>query len=136
MGALKNVKHEVFIQEIIKGGSQRKAYHIAYPSSQKWKSESVDAKACTLFNNDKVQERYQELLKNSVDDAIMTSIERKKWLSSLIKDDCEKTDSKLKAIDILNKMSGDYVNKIEVSRPNDETIKEMEDYFANKKRNS
>ncbi len=133
---LKNVRQEAFIQEIVKGNSQRKAYRVAYPNSIKWKDEVVDSKASTLFNSGKVLERYQELLKKSEDDTIMSAVERKQWLSSIIKEELEKTDSKLKAIDILNKMDGEYINKVEVSRANDETIKEMDDYFANKKASS
>ena len=35
-----------------------------------------------------------------------------------------------------NKMDGDYVQKVEVTTPDDGTLKEMEKYFAGKKRNT
>lgn len=51
---------EVFVQELIKGKSQREAYRIAYPNC-KAKDKSVDEKASRLFNSDKVKSRYEGL---------------------------------------------------------------------------
>ncbi len=56
------VAQETFVAEIVKGHTQREAYHFAYPSSVKWKDKNVDSKACTLFKQAKIQARYQELL--------------------------------------------------------------------------
>ena len=66
-GGKLTANQEKFTQEIIKGKSQREAYYIAYPNSKKWKEESVDSKASTLFANVKVQKRYQHLLKKHQD---------------------------------------------------------------------
>jgi len=54
-------KQERFVQELIKGKSQREAYRIAYPSSKKWKDNVVDVKALELLKNGKVKVRYEEL---------------------------------------------------------------------------
>lgn len=56
---------EVYIAELIKGKSQRQAYLIAYPKSSKWKEKTVDERACRLFNADKIQARYKELLETT-----------------------------------------------------------------------
>ena len=48
-------KQEKFIQNIIKGMSQRQAYKQAY--NAKYSEKSIDEKASTLFNSEKVQER-------------------------------------------------------------------------------
>jgi len=53
---------EVFIQELLKGNTQRQAYLKAYPSKKKWKENSIDAAASTLFKNEKVRKRYEQLL--------------------------------------------------------------------------
>ena len=53
---------EIFIQELLKGNTQRQAYLKAYPSKKKWKETSLDASASTLFKNSRVQERYNEVL--------------------------------------------------------------------------
>lgn len=54
-------KQENYVQELLKGKSQRQAYLVAYPNSKKWKESVVDSKASTLFKNGKVKERFDEL---------------------------------------------------------------------------
>lgn len=72
-------KQEKFIQELIKGKSQREAYRIAYPTSKKWKDSAVDTQACILFKNSKVLERYDRiqgrLIKEAEDETIVTAKE-------------------------------------------------------------
>lgn len=53
-------KQEKFVQELIKGKSQREAYKAAY-ECEKWKDCNIDAQASRLFKNPKVRSRYQEL---------------------------------------------------------------------------
>lgn len=129
-----NVKQEKFIQNIINGMSQRQAYKDAYNAN--YSDKSIDEKASTLFNSEKVQERYKELLKELEDKAIMSARERMIWLSDVIngnikeivavqKTNCETGESemvetefpsqlktKLIALDTLNKMSGEYTTNI------------------------
>jgi phage terminase small subunit len=45
----------------------------------------------------------------------MSATERKEWLSRLIQDEGEETKDKLKAVDILNKMDGEYTEKVQVN---------------------
>ena len=70
-------KQERFIQELIKGKSQREAYKIAYTTSVKWLDKSVDEKASALMSNVKVQARYNlikdRLIKEAEDDCIITA---------------------------------------------------------------
>lgn len=108
-------KQEKFVKELIKGKTQRQAYYAAYPNSKKWKNENVDAKASNLFKIDKIKTRYQQLQKNANDKAIMSSIERKKWLTNILLKKDIRLNDKLKAIDILNKMDGEYITKIETT---------------------
>jgi phage terminase small subunit len=53
---------EIFIQELLKGNTQRQAYLKAYPSKKKWKESSLDTAASNLLKNDKVKTRYEQLL--------------------------------------------------------------------------
>lgn len=55
---------EIFIQELLKGNTQRQAYLKAYPSKKKWKESSLDTAASNLLKNDKVKTRYEQLLNN------------------------------------------------------------------------
>ena len=54
-------KQERYVQELIKGKSQREAFRIAYPSSISWKDNIVDINASKLFKNTKVSIRHEEL---------------------------------------------------------------------------
>lgn len=53
---------EIFVQELLKGNTQRQAYLKAYPSKKNWKESSLDSNASTLFKQVKVRQRYDELL--------------------------------------------------------------------------
>lgn len=119
-------KQERFVQNIISGMSQREAYKEAY-DAENMKDETIDKEASLLFNHPKIAERYRELINKLEDKAIMTATERMIWLTEVIKDiqkekvlvediEISKTadlNTKMKAMDILNKMSGEYVTKVE-----------------------
>ena len=62
-------KQERFVQELIKGKSQREAYRIAYPRSVKWKNSAVDQNASKLLKNAKVLPRYNELRDRLIQEA-------------------------------------------------------------------
>lgn len=118
MGKLKNLKHEKFIQNLVKGMSQRQAYKDAF--NVNYSDEAIDNNASKLFNRDEVQTRYNELLQELEDKSIMTAKERMKFLSDVINGKQKENNlreaylsDKMKAIDILNKMSGEYTTKIE-----------------------
>lgn len=112
MPVLENARHEKFVQCLISGMSQRKAYREAFKQSSKWKDSTVDVKASELFG--KVLVRYKELQEEAQDAAIMTRKERMVALSEIAKN-AEKEADMIKAIDTLNKMDGDYTSKVELS---------------------
>lgn len=120
-------KQEKFIQNIVSGMSQRQAYKEAY-NAENMKDETIDSEASILFNDQKVSKRYQELMEELQDKAIMTAKERMKWLSDVVRGNVKHISygsegqeyeneayisDKIKALDTLNKMSGEYVTKIE-----------------------
>ena len=43
----------------------------------------------------------------------MSAIERKEWLTKMIAEQSNNNNDRLKALDILNKMDGTYITKIE-----------------------
>jgi phage terminase small subunit len=67
-------KQEKFVQELLKGKTQREAYYIAYPKSKKWKPSAVDTQASILLSKEKVLERYQELNRKVIERAEQKSI--------------------------------------------------------------
>ena len=119
------MKQENFIQGIINGLTQRQAYKEAY--NAQYADKDIDSKASNLFNSDKIQARYNELLMKLEDESIMNAKDRMKYLTKIIKDEEKETaytmfgqeyqkkanfKIKLDAIDILNKMSGEYKTNI------------------------
>ena len=105
-------KQEQFVQNIIQGMSQADAYRSAYPN-QKMSDKSVWETASKLMTNPKVVSRLTELRNELAQPAIMSAQERLKWLTEVIKSDQESTSDKLRAADIMNKMQGEYVQKVE-----------------------
>lgn len=117
MPVLENARYEKFVQSLIAGMSQRKAYRAAFKQSSRWKDSTVDSKASDLLKNGdsgKVLERYNELQEQAQDEAIMTRKERMVTLSEIARSG-EKESDMIKAIDTLNKMDGDYTSKVELS---------------------
>ena len=115
MAELKNAKHEKFVQGLISGLSQRKAYREAFPASRKWKDNTVDSRASELAKNSEILGRLKELQQRSASEAVMSATKRKEWLTDLINDDGEETKDRLKALDILNKMDGEYTEKVQLN---------------------
>ncbi len=68
-----------------------------------------------MLENVGVKKYIEELSKKAQSKRIMSAIERKEWLTRLIYTPNQMIKDKLKAIDILNKMDGEYTEKVEVS---------------------
>ncbi|WP_265445080.1 terminase small subunit [Acetivibrio straminisolvens] len=83
-------KQEKFVQELIKGKSQREAYKAAY-NAKNMSNNSIDREACLLLKNPKVAQRYEELkskvIKRSEEKAIITAEEIIKEIADIAKDD-------------------------------------------------
>lgn len=79
-------KQEKFVEELIKGKSQREAYRTAYPNC-KSNDKTTDETASKLFAVPKVYTRYKELhdrlMERATQDAIMSAEEVLKELSIL-----------------------------------------------------
>ena len=128
-----NAKHEKFINNLVKGMSQRQAYKDAFPNSKKWKDATIDNNASKLFNKNEIMTRYKELMQKLEDEAIMTAQERMKWLTEvvkgiqmekqaiftdgdvIVKDVEANLSTKIKALDTLNKMDGQYITNHKIS---------------------
>ena len=89
-------KQEKFIMALINGMSQRQAYKFAYNTGN-MKDISIDSEACKLFKKDKVQIRYNQLIK-------------------------EKQQNILKNVSNIN---SDLLSKVEKYKDNNETVIEF-----------
>lgn len=105
-------KQEKFCLNIINGMSQADAYRDAYPGI-KMSNKTVWERASVLAKNSKVKARIDELRAEFAKPYIMTAQERLEWLTTVVKDDKQIIDVRLKASDQMNKMQGAYVQRIE-----------------------
>lgn len=103
-------KQELFIQEYIKTGN-------ATSSAIKAGYSKKTARAIGQENLTKpaLKKRIEELSQKIANNNIMTAKERQEYLTKLINSDDVKVSDKLKAVDILNKMTGEYTQKVEVN---------------------
>ena len=141
MPPLKNAKHEKYVQNLVKGMTQRIAYKDAFKVD--YADNAIDNRASELFNTGEVQGRYRELMEKIEKDTIMSAKDRMDWLSKVVYGDIKEEykmldkesgeyltlekeadiNTKIKAIDTLNKMSGEYIEKLKLSGDADEPFK-------------
>lgn len=68
-----------------------------------------------LLTNVDIKKHIKELQEKAKTSRIMTAIERREFLTEVIKNGNEKVQDRLKALDILNKMDGEYIEKMQLS---------------------
>ena len=110
-------KQEKFVQGIIEGMSQADAYRSAY-STKNMSDKTIWENASRLMADSKVQARVKELREQLTNELIMSAQKRLEWLTGVIQNKEESTSDKLKAIDLMNKMQGEYVQKVEAAVTN------------------
>ena len=103
-------RQELFIQEYIKTGN---ATHSAIAAGySKRTARSIGQRLLTYVD---IKEAIDRLSKNIAINNIMTAKECQEFLTSLILNNDVKVSDKLKAVDLLNKMTGEYIQKVEVN---------------------
>lgn len=134
-------KQEAFVQNIVKGMSQIDAYKNAY-NAEKMSDNAISREACLLLKTPKIAQRHAELGAKTVKETILTAQERMEFLSDIVNEkEKEKKaisiedgetkfvevpadlNTKIKAIDTINKMQGIYSLKVDGSI----NIKKLED---------
>lgn len=114
-------KQEVFVRKIVEGLTQADAYRFAY-SCKRMTDKTIWENASRLMADSKVQARVKELRDKINDEAIMSAQKRLEWLTKVIQNEEESTGDRLKAIDLMNKMQGEYVQKIAAEVQTETTI--------------
>ena len=87
------------------GNASRSAVQAGY--SEKFAGQNADK----LLKNTNIAEYIRELTEKAQDERIMTARERQAVLSDIARSGADQ--DRIRAIDTLNKMSGEYVTKIE-----------------------
>ena len=108
-------KQEAFIRGLLEGKSQAAAYREAYDAAG-MSDESVYKEASKLARRAQIRKRLDVLRKELEDAAIAGTRERLVLLTDIIRGDRTAAD-KLKAVDLMNKMTGAYNQKSESDLP-------------------
>lgn len=137
-------KREKFVQNIMKGMSQADAYRNAY-SAKGMSDNAIYKEASLLMKNPKITQRLEELTEKVAIPAVMSAQERLIYLSQIIKGEAKEKkmvvlrngtkeiefeadlSDKLKAIDLMNKMQGEYVQKVQASMSYEDNLKKVAD---------
>jgi Spy/CpxP family protein refolding chaperone len=80
--------------------------------------KTVNEKASLMKDKDKIRARIKELREQIDTPKIMSAQKRKEWLTEVINDPDIDINARLKASDQLNKMDGEYVQKVETEFKN------------------
>jgi hypothetical protein len=86
---------------------------------------AIYVNASKLASDAKVALRLSELREQLATPAIMSAQERLEWLTGIIKSDNESTDTKLKASDQMNKMQGEYNQRVTATITYEDRLREL-----------
>ena len=110
-------KQEKFVQSLIQGMSQADAYRSAY-ATKNMSDKTIHEAASRLVADSKVSARLSELREQMTKETIMSAQKRLEWLTEAIANKDIAVNDKLKAIDIMNKMQGEYTQKVQAEVTN------------------
>ena len=82
----------------------------------------ANSDACKILENPRVAEYIRQLTEKAQDSRIMTAKERQITLSDIAKETEYEPSDRIKAIDVLNKMTGEYLVKVEADDETDLNI--------------
>ena len=105
-----NARQKAFCEYYVASGNATDA---AIKAGYKEKYAGVNADK--LLKNTNIQKYIEELQEKAKGNRIMTAIERREFLTKMILKEETKDTDRLKAVDILNKMDGEYTQKVEVN---------------------
>ena len=113
-------QEEQFAMYLYLGDSQRVAYRKAFPKCKKWKDETVDPKACTLANTDKIKTRLKELSEKmkekTTTDAILSATDILNDIEDIIiRNKGEDDKTALKGLELYGKHLKMFTDRVEHS---------------------
>lgn len=111
-------KQEQFAKAIaLDGMNYSDAYRSAY-NTKRMSDKTINEKASLLKDNDKIRTRIKELRDEVDTPKIISAQKRKEWLTDVINDPNVDINARLKASDQLNRMEGEYIQKVETEFKN------------------
>ena len=113
-------KQEKFVKCIVLDGmNYSDAYRSAY-NTKGMSDKTINEKASLLKDNDKIRARIKEISAEIDSPKIMSATKRAERLTEFANDG--DPNVAMKAIDLLNKMTGEYVQKVEAEVTNEVII--------------
>lgn len=111
-------KQEKFAQSIaLENMNYSDAYRSAY-NTDRMTDKTVNEKASLLKDEVKIKARIKELREAATTPKVMTAQRRKEWLTEVVNDPKIDIRVRLQASDQLNRMEGEYVQKVEAEVTN------------------
>ena len=116
-----SIKQKTFCENIVAGLNGKEAYIAAYNS--KGSAQNAYNEASKLLSRDDITE-YINRLRKPLETQIKGNLlaereEKKRILWDIVKNPEEKTENQLRAIDILNRMDQDYLDKTDDDQKQD-----------------
>jgi phage terminase small subunit len=109
-------KQEQFVKAIaLDGMNYSDAYRSAY-NCKRMSDTTINNNAWKLIQDNEITTRIKELAAQADSPKIMSATKRREKLTKLAND--EDPNVAMKAIDLLNKMDGEYVQKVEAAVTN------------------
>jgi phage terminase small subunit len=115
-------KQDNFAQAVALEGMNYSDAYRTYYKTEKMSEKSIWDAASKLASHPEVSQRIDELKKQLVSPKIMTALERREWLTEVIKNQELSIRDRLSASDQLNKMDGEYIQKIAAEVQTETTI--------------
>lgn len=85
----------------------------------------ANANACKLLENVRVADYIKELSDKLKDERIMSAKDRQVVLSDIARNDGQDTSDRIRAIDTLNKMTGEYTVKVDAKVEQSEKLSDV-----------
>lgn len=85
----------------------------------------ANANACKLLENVRVAEYIKQLSDRLKDERIMSAKDRQVALSDIARNDGQDTSDRIRAIDTLNKMTGEYTVKVDANVEQSEKLSDV-----------
>jgi phage terminase small subunit len=105
-----NMRQRKFAELYVQSGNASESARLAGYSAK-----YINSNVQKLLQNTAITEYIKELTDKAKDERILTAKDRQVLLSDIAKNPEEETSDRIKAVDTLNKMTGEYLNKVEVN---------------------
>jgi len=106
-------RQEKFCVEFVRCGNATEAYKAAGYTTQSDNAAAVNASK--MLRNTKVQDKIRELSQKANEGKIMNATERREVLSEIVRSNAESTQDRIRALDVMNKMDGLYIQKTQLA---------------------